>query len=171
MQTPCPECSLRTAPNCSKIQKMSMTSQLSRHDVIGKCFWRGSVSLVKFSYCSKFHVNVVTGSGILTIFFYKGLTRSPEIGNTPVWVFPNFGRLGRVMDTKFGTNISNRISLNDAKSQGYSFYCFWVIKGKPTEGGNITSHPTQIRVNLLLIGHSSETRQLRHLSKHVFWIA
>ena len=25
--------------------------------------------------------------------------------------------------------------LNAAKFQGYSFYCFWVIKGKPTGGG------------------------------------
>ena len=40
----------------------------------------------------------------MTIFFYQGLTRNPEIGNTPVWVLPNIWRLGRVMDTKFGTN-------------------------------------------------------------------
>ena len=25
--------------------------------------------------------------------------------------------------------------LNAAKCQGYNFYCFWVIKGKPTNGG------------------------------------
>ena len=28
----------------------------------------------------------MTGSGVLTIFVYKGLTRNPEIGDTPVWV-------------------------------------------------------------------------------------
>ena len=27
--------------------------------------------------------------------------------------------------------------LNDAKCQGYSFYCFWVIEGKPTGGGGV----------------------------------
>ena len=43
----------------------------------------------------------------------------------------------QVMDTKFGTNVSNRMLLNAAKCHGYSFYCFWVIKGKPT-GGTIT---------------------------------
>ena len=32
----------------------------------------------------KFHVNVITGSGDMTIFFFKGLTRNPEIGNTIV---------------------------------------------------------------------------------------
>ena len=38
------------------------------------------------------------------------------------------------MDTKFGTNVSNRMLLNAAKFQGYSFYRFGVIKGKPTRG-------------------------------------
>ena len=28
--------------------------------------------------------HVITGSEIITIFFYKGLTRNPEMGNTPV---------------------------------------------------------------------------------------
>ena len=32
----------------------------------------------------KFHVNVITGSGDMAIFFFKGLTRNPEIGNTLV---------------------------------------------------------------------------------------
>ena len=32
--------------------------------------------------------------------------------------------------------------LNAAKFQGYSFYCFWVIKGKPKGRGKITT-PTQ----------------------------
>ena len=54
------------------------------------------------------------------------------------------------MGTKFGTNVSNKMLLNVAKLQGYSFYRSWVIKGKPTGGGGggkITppTH-TQIRV-------------------------
>ena len=71
----------------------------------------------------------------MTIFFYKGLARNPEIGNTPVWDLPNIWRLGQVIDTKFGTIVSNRMLLNAAKFQGYSFYRFWVIKGKPTGEG------------------------------------
>ena len=31
-----------------------------------------------------FIVNIITGSGVMTIFFYKGLTRNPEIENTIV---------------------------------------------------------------------------------------
>ena len=41
-------------------------------------------SLVKFSYLSKFHVNIIPGYGVITIFVYKGLTRNPEIGNITV---------------------------------------------------------------------------------------
>ena len=41
------------------------------------------ISLVNYSYWSKFHINIIFGSGVTTIFFYKGLTRNPEIGNTP----------------------------------------------------------------------------------------
>ena len=125
-------------PDCSKLAKHPKNDNdvaIFWHDVIIKFFWRCFVSLVKFSYWSKFHVNIITGSGIITIFFYKGLTRNPEIGNTPIWGSPNIWRLGQIMDTKFGTNVSNIILLITAKFQGCSSYRFWVIKGKPTVGG------------------------------------
>ena len=51
------------------------------------------------------------------------------------------------MDTKFGTDVSNKILLNAAKFQGYNSYRFWVIKGKPTGGGGggkITSTPPRL---------------------------
>ena len=120
-------------PDCSKLAKNPKNDNdviIFRHDVNVIFFWCCFVSIVKFSYWSKFHVNIITGSGIMTIFFYKGLTRNPEIGNTPVWVLPNIWRLGRVMDTKFGTNVSNRMLLIAAKCQGYSFYRFLFIIGK-----------------------------------------
>ena len=111
-----------------------MTTQFSDM-TSSSIFWRCFVSLVKFSYCSKFHINIITGSVIMTIFFYKGLTKSPEIGNTPVWVLLEIWRLGWVMETKFRMNVSNKMLLNAEKCQGYSFYRFWVIKGKPIRGG------------------------------------
>ena len=40
-----------------------------------------------FSYRFKFHINIITSFRVMTIFFRvmtKGLTRNPEIGNTPV---------------------------------------------------------------------------------------
>ena len=87
-------------------------------------FWCCFVSFVKFSYWSNFHVNII--SSLLlelwkTISFYKGLTRNPEIGNIAGWVFPNIWRLGRVKNTKFGTNVFNKMLLNAEKCQGYSF--------------------------------------------------
>ena len=68
-----------------------------------------------------------------------GLTRNPEIGNT--LRFANIWRLGRVRNTKFGTNISNKMWQNAAKCQGYSFYSFWVNKTKPTGGGDYPPAP------------------------------
>ena len=70
-----------------------------------------------------------------------------EIGNTSVLVLPNIWRLGRVMDTKFGMNVFNRMLLNAAKFQGYSSYRFLVIKRKSTGGGGKitpTPHPPLI---------------------------
>ena len=120
-------------PDYSKLAKNPKNGNdvsIFRHDVNLKFFWGCFASLVKF------HVNIITGSGILTIFFYKGFTRNPEIGNTPLWVFPNIWRLGQFINTRFGTSVSNKMLLNAAKFQGYSFYRFWVIKRKPILGLN-----------------------------------
>ena len=117
--------------DCSKLAKNKKNDNevtIFWHDVIFKFFWRCFISLVKFSYWFKFHVNIITASGIMTIFFYKGLTRNPEIRNTPVWVLPNIWRLGQVLDPKFGTiYVSNRTLLNAVKFQGYSFYHFQLL--------------------------------------------
>ena len=114
-----------------------MTSQLSYITSSSYCF----LSLFKFSNWSEFHVNIITGSGVMTISFYKGLTRNPEIGNPPVWVLSNIWRLGRVMNAKLCTNVSNKMLPHAPKCQGYSFDRFWVIKGK--QRGWFS--PTQIR--------------------------
>ena len=98
---------------------MTMTSQFAEI-TSSSIFWCCFASVVNFSYwSSKFHVNIITGSGNLTIFFCKGLTRNPKIGYTLVWVLPNIWRLGRVRDTKFRTKVSNEMSLKAAKCQGY----------------------------------------------------
>ena len=110
-----------------------MTSQVS--DMTSSSFfffffWR-LVPLVQLSYWSKFHVNITTGSGITAIFFYKGLTRNPEIGSTSVWVFPNIWRRGELGTPNLARMSLNKMLLNTAECQGYSFCSFWVIKGKP----------------------------------------
>ena len=68
----------------------------------------------------------------------------PEIWkseHTFVWVLPDIWRLGQVGDTKLGTNVSNNMLLNAAKCHDYSFYRFWVIKGKPIGGVKWPSPP------------------------------
>ena len=50
--------------------------------------------IIIISYWPMFHVNIITGSRVMTIYPIKGLARNPEIGNTPVWVLLNIWRLG-----------------------------------------------------------------------------
>ena len=116
-------------PDCSKLAVNWRNRNdviVCGNDVIVNFFSGCFVSLVKFSYWSKFHVNIIAGSGVVTISFYKRLTKNPEIRNTLVWVLPNIWRLGRVKNTKFGTNVSNKMLLNAAscQDQDYSFYRF-----------------------------------------------
>ena len=127
------------------------------NDVIIKCFWSCFVSLAKFSYLAKFHVNIITASRVMKMFSDKGLTRNPEIGNTHIWVLPNIWRLAQIRDTKVSADGSSEMLLNAAKCKGYSFYHFCVIKGKPTGGregveGEI-AHPSWFGLSNLNIGY------------------
>ena len=123
-----------------------------RHDDIVKVFKNCFVSFIKLNYCSKFHVNVITGSGDMKIFFYKGFDRKSGIRKYPVWVLPQIRWLGKVRNTNFATNVFNKILLNAAKCKCYSICRFWVIKQKSTQavggwGGWGVKFPlTQIRV-------------------------
>ena len=119
---------------CHKLEKRQWRHSFG-HDVIIKISWPCFDSLANFRFWSKFHVNAVTVSGVMTISFYKGLTRNLEMGNIFVWVLPNIWRLVRVTDTKFGRNVSNKMLLNVIKCHGYSFSRFWVIKGKSAVKG------------------------------------
>ena len=51
----------------------------------------------------------MTGSGVMTIFVYKGLTRNPKIRNTCPLVLPNIWKLGPVRDTRFCKKASNKM--------------------------------------------------------------
>ena len=58
------------------------------------------------------------------------------------------------MDTKFGTNVSNRTLLNSAKFQGYSFYRFELLRENQMEGGQgkitVPPPPPRLRLNYQL---------------------
>ena len=78
-------------------QKTDNNVTICQYSIIVEIFWHWRVSLVKFSYCSRFHVDIIISSGVMTIFAYKGLTRNLKIGSTPVWILPNVWRQGWVI--------------------------------------------------------------------------
>ena len=88
-----------------------MTSQFADMTPLSNFYVIAMFFFIKFSNRSESHVNIVT------IFFFKGLTRQLDIP------------------------LSNL--LNVANCRGYSFYRFWVIKGKPT-----VNHPTPPHADL-----------------------
>ena len=61
------ESSFQIDPNWPYIQKMTTTSQFT------------NISFINFSYWFKFHVNIILGSRVTTIFLSKGLTINLEI--------------------------------------------------------------------------------------------
>ena len=67
-------------------------------------------------------------SRVMTIFFYKGLIRNPEIRNTPVQGLTNIWGLEQVRVTKFCTDVSNEMLLKAAKCEEYILYRFWENK-------------------------------------------
>ena len=107
---------------------------ICQYNVIVQFFWRCRVSLDKFNDWSKFYVNFMTGSGVMTIFIYnKDLTRNLEIRNTPSEFCPISGDWVKLGVPNLAW-ISNKNLPDAAKCQACSCYCFWVIRGKPTNG-------------------------------------
>ena len=132
-----PESGFRNAPNWPWIGKMTMTSQ----------FADMTSSSIFFDFVLFFLSSLVTGpnfmsisSLVLELWQFSFVRDWPEIRRLeipPPEFFPISGDWGGrrgVRDTKFGKNVSNKMLLNVAKCQGYSFYRFWVIKRKPTGG-------------------------------------
>ena len=73
-----------------------MTSQFPESTSSSNLFDVVFVFTVMFSYWSKFHVNIITGSEVMAISFYKELTRNyPEIGNIPPEFCPMSGDWGK----------------------------------------------------------------------------
>ena len=61
-------------------------------------------------------------------------------GKYPALVCPNICRLDQVRDTEFCRDISNKLLLNTAKCQVYSFSRFWVMKGKLIQGVELSNY-------------------------------
>ena len=100
-----------------------------RDEVIVHLFlWCCFISLFNFLHWSKFHVNIMTGSGVMTISYYKGLSRNPETRNNTVWVLPISGGWGEreISNSAWIFLIKFYWMLHNARVTA-----FWVIKGKP----------------------------------------
>ena len=118
-------------PDCCKLainRKEDNDVAICRHEIIISFFLM--LPCFNFSYWSKFHVNNMIGSGIMTIFVYKELTRNPEIKNTLVWVLSNIWRLGQVKDTKF----ANAANTKYRKMPGLQLLPFLSYEGKTNRG-------------------------------------
>ena len=102
-------------------------------------FWHCCFPLVKFKYWAKFHVNIITSFGVMTVFIYRGLNKYLKRLTENIYIW----RLGQVGDIKFDMNVSNEKLQNIAKCQGHNFYCFRVIMGKLI-GGVIPPNPDQV---------------------------
>ena len=81
-------------------------------------------------------------SQVLHLWQLTRLTRNQEIGKTP-----------RLSFAQYLENVSYEILLNTSKCKGYSFYHFWVIKGKTNwcrgeEGGEVKITPSPPRLGL-----------------------
>ena len=144
METLCPESGLRIAPHWPKIQKMTTTSQFSDTTSTSIFF---DVFLFLLS-------SLVTGPRFWNYENFPLWGTDQKSGNRkyPCLSLGQYLETGQVMDTTFDTNVSNRILLNTPKFQCYSFYRFWVIKGKPTglwEGRGGVKLPPSTRLWLI----------------------
>ena len=115
---------------------------MCHHDVIVNFFWRYFVSLVKICYWSKFHVNIFTGSGVMTIYCIRDW---PEVWKSEIPasefcpVSGDWGKLG----------IANLAWMSLMK-------CYWMLQNASTvsellkenqQGLKLPPPPLQIRIN------------------------
>ena len=103
-------------------------------------FWFCRVSLVKFRYWCKFHVNIITGSKVTTIFVDKGFTKNSEIGKNPVWVLSNILRLGKIRNTKLSL-MKNYLMLQNVRFTPFTSY---ELLRKNQLGGKNTHSPPRL---------------------------
>ena len=89
-----PESGLQIAPKWPQIGKMAMTSQFS-HMTTSSNFFNVVLFLLSSLVSGPSFMPISShGSGVMTVSFYKGLTRNPEIGNTPSEFCPISGDWG-----------------------------------------------------------------------------
>ena len=94
-------------PDCSKSAANRMASYFYDMKSRTKFFDVILFPFLKFRQCSKFHVNIITDSRVMTIFIYREFVQ--EIEKTLVLTLSNIRGLERDKDTKFGIVVSNQL--------------------------------------------------------------
>ena len=113
-------------------------------------FWRCFVSLVTFSYSSKFHVNIITGSGVWQFSLIGDWPGIRKLEITPSEFCPipgDWSELG-IPNLARSSLIKYYWMLPNARVK-VKFYFYWVIKGNPI--GGVKLPPTQIRFKTLTL--------------------
>ena len=124
-----PKSGCRIAPNWPYIGKMSMTSQFPDMTSSPTVFDVALFLLPSLITGANF---MSTSSLVLELRQSYFIRNWPEIRKSeisPSEFCPIFGDWGESGIPNFGKNISNKMFLDAAKCQDYSFYRSWVIKG------------------------------------------
>ena len=128
---------------------MSMTSQFASMTSSSNFF-----DVILFLLSSLVAGQSFTASGVTTVYFYEGLTRNLEIGNTPLWVLPNIWRQVSYR-YQIGTNVPNEILLNAAKYQVTAFTVFELLIGNQQGGVKLPPTYTRVKKKYVTIGEHS----------------
>ena len=103
--------------------------------------------------------------------FTRDLPEARKLEATPVEFCPISRDCDKFVIPNFA-QMSLKILLNDAKCWSYSFYLFWVIKGKPSRGGGKITPlppPDTPRLQLILYLHLLSVKQLVPSKGEIFF--
>ena len=115
-------------PDCSKLAKNWKNENdvtVCRLDVVVKFSLHCCVTFVKFSDCSKFHVNMVTSSGVITIFIYKGDWPDFWKSETPPSEFCSIS--GDLDRDEFHTNVKSYWMQQNARVTAFTVFSIWCV--------------------------------------------
>ena len=104
-------------PDCSKLainRKNGNDIKICWHDVIVKFFLTLFVCLLKFSYWYKFHLNIITGSGVMTISFVRDWPEIRKLKTPPSEFCPISGDWGMLQ-------IPNLVGM-------FLMKCYWMLQ-------------------------------------------
>ena len=152
--------SIKPERGVSEIRNGEDLRQWSRLEIRPNAFRRSTIPQKQFiiiiSYWPMFHVNIITGSRVMTIYPIKGLSRNPEIGNTSVWVLLNIWRQGL-------WGLGPRMSL---------IKYYWILQNSRVTAFTVCELLRKNRV-FVCVCVAEEGRYLRAIEyqiRHIFWI-